>query len=572
MTQLLNDVSHRCGMSTVAFFSYRRIDDRNCNNLLSEARARLEQRIQLHYGEHAEVFQDNDDIKAGEDWPDRLEQALGEAAVLIPILTPNFFASEHCRTELSKFFQKEDRAGRHLVLPILLADVPGYSTTSSDGLIARAAARQHVDWRRFQSKMKVDDDFYQAIDELAKRLNEELRAQTVKRAPAVSASAAVAEPGPARASPAGEASPEAGDAVDMGIGSLPSSGPTRRPPWAVLAAVGGLAVAATAAYFIVVPPPDPQGVDAGLKEVMPSARPGAVRFDRGTFQMGSTAEQRAQAAELCASMADAPAQACAPRFFDREQPVRTVSLSAFELSKTEVSNQQFAAWLAEQPALEIQRVAAKQGGPAELVLHRGDVRWVFVDKSSGLEQIGDTAALRVRSGWSDRPVVGVTWAAARAYCKAAGGDLPTEAQWERAARGPEGRRFPWGNGPAPECSTVVFARAAGLRCAALGADLADVGKEMGDRTPDGVLHLGGNVGEWVLDAYHDRYASCGGVCQDPVQDSPSAKPGEAQLRVIRGGWRKVLADNVRGAARSKRWADVADEDFGFRCAWPVNPE
>ena len=96
----------------------------------------------------------------------------------------------------------------------------------------------------------------------------------------------------------------------------------------------------------------------------------------------------------------------------------------------------------------------------------------------------------------DRPVVGVSYEQARAYCQFMGGDLPTEAQWEKAARGSDARRYPWGDAD-PACDLANFANCL--------KHTDDVVRREAGRSIYGALNMAGNVYEWVADWYDPLY-------------------------------------------------------------------
>lgn len=141
-------------------------------------------------------------------------------------------------------------------------------------------------------------------------------------------------------------------------------------------------------------------------------------------------------------------------------------------------------------------------------------------------------------GWTDSyPMVFVTWDEARAFCLWAGGDLPTEAQWEKAARGPEGRLYPWGNHWDPDklcCSRKEFGDALGP---------SPVGSRPVGASPFGCLDMVGNVNQWCLDWY-GAYDS--GELRNPI----GADPGGWDQRVYRGGcWADCDAQSFLCASR-----------------------
>lgn len=209
-----------------------------------------------------------------------------------------------------------------------------------------------------------------------------------------------------------------------------------------------------------------------------------------------------------------------------EQPLHQVDLPAYLIDRTEVTNLQYAACVA----------AGVCAAP--------------VSRASRLRP--DYFA---NLAFASYPVVNITWTDAQAYCAWIGKRLPTEAEWEQAARGnQDARLYPWGNEP-PTCERINFLSANGY----CQLDPVVTGNFITGSSPFGLLDMAGNVAEWIMDWFQADY-----YAQSPAANPTG--PTQGELKVIRGGsWNSGWYD-VRVDARFNALPDQADATTGFRCA------
>jgi len=236
----------------------------------------------------------------------------------------------------------------------------------------------------------------------------------------------------------------------------------------------------------------------------------------GKFVMGNKLEDtRAE----CLKMMKAQSL-CEPIWFNAEQPPHEVELSAFWIDQTEVTNAMY-------------EKCVKDG----------------VCKAPTNTSSPTHSNYYGNAMFANYPVLYANWNMAKIYCNYAGRRLPTEAEWEKAARGTDGRIYPWGS-ESPNSTSLNYDANIG--------DVTEVGKYPKGKSYYGAYDMAGNVAEWVNDWFSGTY----------YKNSPLVNPlgpDKGQDRVLRGG---SFNASVFVRSTSRYWFDPSftDFNFGFRCA------
>ncbi|MBZ0297440.1 MAG: formylglycine-generating enzyme family protein, partial [Anaerolineae bacterium] len=278
--------------------------------------------------------------------------------------------------------------------------------------------------------------------------------------------------------------------------------------------------------------PDPEMLraNAGLVEVV----------DGGSFTMGTTPQEVQTAVNLCVDVQNGN---CTLAMGEDSAPPHEVTLNPFEMEVYEVTNRQYVIFL------------NSMGPNSHLNGCEGQLCIVTRDQDENATIAQDERGVYVSQPIVDTvPVTYVTWYGAKAYCEAIGRRLPTEAEWERAAKGSDRRVYPWGNDWDP-----LYAKTSIPEDGTVGA--LPVGSYPLGASPYSLLDMAGNVAEWVSDWYSPVYY----VQPDASGLNPQG-PQVGEQKVVRGGSWDAKPFFARTVHRQSFLPDQAGAWLGFRCA------
>jgi len=429
----------------------------------------------------------------GAQWPQELQKQLDSCSAFILIMSRHSYASEWVQSELQ-------RAKRKLkpIFPLLLdGDEPWLSVESTQYYDVRESA-------------DPDPKFY---SDLKNVLTPTPTARTLQ-----------APKGSGTQKPASASSKLiigiatvillllVGGAIWLG-GALSKKSITPTEPAGIATIEETSSEEATSIPETTVPPEmtsPPQPISSGDDEM--------VLIPAGEFMMGRSAKDEFTSCQEVS-------QDCQLSAFMDEEPIHKVILDAFSIDKTEVTN-------------ALYKDCEDQGvcDPPQ-------------DSNSNSQ-----ASYYGNPEFDDYPVIYVTWDQAKTYCEWRGGRLPTEAEWEKAARGTDGRTYPWG-----ETIDETFANFN----YSVG-DTTAVGSYENGKSPYGVYDMAGNVWEWVADWYSETYYQ-----RSPAENPPG--PASGDMRVLRGGSWGLVGLSVSTSYRYARDPSDTSPDLGFRCARDANP-
>ncbi len=264
---------------------------------------------------------------------------------------------------------------------------------------------------------------------------------------------------------------------------------------------------------------------------------GLVKVPGGPFTRGSDEAARERARRLCRQTYARPRR-CKEAWFDAEAPARKITVNTFHIDQYEVTNQAYL------KCVLAKKCQAPQYSKCNVFDAKGGKRVDGGEVSKALRAPG-------------APVVCVSWEQADAFCRWSGGRLPTEAEWEKAARGDQDTRdFPWGDDWEPR--KLNWGEAQGMGVVDGYASVSPVGAFESGVSPYEVHDMAGNVWEWVADWYSADY----------YESSPEVNPVNTKAaahKVLRGGAWSFAGNGARVSFRHSASPQLVQDAVGFRC-------
>ncbi|MDX1991791.1 MAG: formylglycine-generating enzyme family protein [bacterium] len=266
-----------------------------------------------------------------------------------------------------------------------------------------------------------------------------------------------------------------------------------------------------------------------------------VRVEGGQFTRGTTQTEINTAIQACSTVQGA----CDPSLSADALPAHRLQIDPFWMDVTEVTYRQYVNFL------------NTLGARGHLNCEGQLCALTSLESSTSAISFDGTGYDTTNPAFDDFPVVNVTWHGAQAYCQSLGRRLPTEAEWEYAARGLRGTLYPWGNEWTYEAANV---RGSTSSDGTIIAGAQPVGGHVDYASRDGIRDLSGNVAEWVADWYAaDWYRQPGSRAVN------SAGPAEGAEKVVRGGSWNDLPFFARAVQRWRLMPETTSFSVGFRC-------
>lgn len=306
----------------------------------------------------------------------------------------------------------------------------------------------------------------------------------------------------------------------------------------------------TAALFTPTPPPLPTAESLAsptpTQEAFGALKTDMIIIPGSTFTMGTSAEEGQEAMDECMVYG----RTCTDlNLVSDSIPPHAVTLDSFQMEIYEVGLSQYVAFLNGMGSDS--HIFGCQGQPCALTSQEQEFSNILYD--------GTTYSVRNDPLYADYPATYVTWWGAAAYCEALGRRLPTEAEWEHAARGQDSTIYPWGYAFDPQKAMSALDAAPGP---------VSVYSYPNGTSPYGIFNMAGNVEEWVSDWYQPDYYSTqatGGAVENPQG------PFSGTDKVLRGGGWDTYPLFLRSVHRMSAAPGYSAASIGFRCAAGAPP-